>query len=398
MASTRSGRLTHTFIKSIAKPGRYGDGRGSYGLSVLVRKTANGRWSKTFSQRLRINGQITNLGLGAYPLITLAMAREKCVENAQRVSRGEDIRTAPPLIPTVDIAFDTVIRLRAPSWKGQNTRYSWNRSKWYCNSIGSTPVSDLKTTDVLAVLAPHWTTLPKTARGIRTHLSAAMQWAIDAGHRETDPANSRIVKNLGSQPRSKRVPSLPHEDLGHALAVIRDSKAWWTTKSCLIFLALTCVRSGEARQATWTEIDFDRAIWTIPAARMKAGLEHRVPLSNQAVELLLHAGEQSSSPDGLIFPPQHGASCIHANLLPKLMHRLEVPAVPHGFRSSFRNWAAHPSILHHAAEMVLAHTPSDDTVAAYLTTDFFELRRPIMQRWADYLTTTMGHVISPTQP
>ena len=204
-----------------------------------------------------------------------------------------------------------------------------------------------------------------------------------------------VVGHFGNQRRLVHDQSLNCRDVGNALATIRDADVWWAMKYCLMFLVFTCVRSVEARMATWDQINFETATWTIPATRMKTGIEHRVPLSSQAMEVLAYARSQSNDPRGLIFPPQRGGQYMCSGILSEFLFRLEIPCVPHGFRLSFRNWAA--GLAHipaPAAEMVLAHAPDKATVAAYLTIDFFEYRVPIMQEYADYLTETMGPAIS----
>ena len=160
----KSIRLTHTFIKSVTRPGRYGDGRGGLGLSLLVKKTVSGRQSKTWSQRLRINRKITTMGFGSYPVVTLADARIKALDNARRVNQGEDILKPPPTIPTVEEAFDIVIEQRRPSWKGKKTEANWELAKRYCKPISSKPVSEVKQQDIIDVLVPIWQEKPNLAR------------------------------------------------------------------------------------------------------------------------------------------------------------------------------------------------------------------------------------------
>ena len=203
------------------------------------------------------------------------------------------------------------------------------------------------------------------------------------------------VGHFGNQRRVVHDQSLNCRDVGNALAIIRDADVWWATKYCLLFIALTCVRSEVARMATWDQINFETATWMIPATCMKTGTEHGVPLSAQVMEILVYARGQSDDPHGLIFPPQRGGQYMNGSTLSNFLRKQEIPCVPHGFRSSFRNWAG--GLTHipaPAAEMVLAHTPDEAAVAAYLTSDFFEYRVPVMQEYADYLTDTMGPVIS----
>ena len=270
--------LTHTFVKSVSHPGRYGDGRGGLGLSLLVKRTANGRWSKTWSQRLRIDSKLVTVGLGSFPSVTLAMARDTCRDRAHRVAKGEDIRKPRPTTPTLAAAFEAVIAARAPSWKGAHTKRAWHLSLRYCEKISALPVSEVTATHVLQVLAPLWQKKPKMGREVRSNLSTVMEWAILSGYRTTNPASSAVARSLGKQPPSSHHRSLEPAELGSALAVVRDADAWWATRACLIFVALTGVRGGEATQAHWEEIDLETATWTIPAARMKASIQHVVPL------------------------------------------------------------------------------------------------------------------------
>ena len=139
-----------------------------------------------------------------------------------------------------------------------------------------------------------------------------------------NPAGSENTRNLGKQKRAVHLPSLDHRDVGGALAVIRDVDVWWAVQACIIFMALTCVRSREAREATWEEIDFETATWTIPATRMKNGVEHRVPLSAQAMEILVYARGQSNDPHGLIFPSQRGGQYMGSGILSRLLRSLEM--------------------------------------------------------------------------
>ena len=325
--------------------------------------------------------------------MTLAMARERCLENARKIAQGEDILKPSPKIPTVAEAFEGVITERAPGWSNSTTRGSWYRSLAFSKKISSRLVSDVKPSDIRSVITPLWHSHPKTARELRGHLFGAMQWAVNQGYRDSNPASSGVTQGLGKQARPVHHKSLAHPLLGSALAQVRDSDAWWAEKACLIFLAFTGVRSGEARLATWEEIDLDTATWTIPAPRMKNKIEHKVPLSTQAIQVLLHARDQSGRSQGIIFPPQRGGQSMHAGRLSELLKRLRLPFVPHGLRSSFRNWAAsRPHITHHTAEMVLAHTPKEAVVKAYLNDVFFEERQPVMQEWSAYVDQTMDPV------
>ena len=291
-----------------------------------------------------------------------------------------------------------MIEQRRPSWKGKHTKTKWDLTKRYCKPISSTPVSEVKQKDVIDVLAPIWQKKPQMAREVRSNLSTVMIWAINREYRASNPATPVAVQELGKQPPGSHHPALPQDQLGSALAKIRDADARWADTYCLIFLAFTGVRSGEAREATWEEINLDSATWTIPGSKMKNGVMHKVPLSTQAVEILLYAREQTGRSEGVIFPPERGGHYIQRTKLARLMKKLEIPAVPHGGRSSLRNWAGgRADIAQPAAEMILGHKQSKDIEKIYMTSDFFEHRRPIMQAWADFLTQTMGPTIQADQ-
>ena len=209
-----------------------------------------------------------------------------------------------------------------------------------------------------------------------------------------NPAGSENTRNLGKQNRTVDLRSLDHREVGGALGAIRDVDVWWAVKACLIFLVLTCVRSREAREATWDEVDFETATWTIPATRMKTGIEHRVPLSAQAMEVLAYARSQGGGRQGAIFPTQRSGRYMDSRMLSRLMKNLEILGVPHGFRASFMNWAGErPHISAAAAAAVLAHTPSNRIMKALRTSDFLNQSRPVMEEWGDYVTETMEPVV-----
>ena len=398
MTSDRPPRLSASYIKKIDEPGRYSDGRGAHGLSLLARRTKDSCLSKVWSQRIKIAGKYTNLGLGSYPVVTLAMARDKAIDNARSVARGEDIRKPPPKPPTFDEVAKRLRDLRSTGEESLKEQNEWKRIHGFCTPIAAKLVDDISTDDVLNTIKPIWNKKNPTARKVRRHISAVMCHAIEKKHCTSDPAHRDIVKQLPKLKTggTKHYPSLPHREVGKALATIRDSRAWWGNKYAIIFLALTGVRSENVRVAKWEQMNLEaeQPIWHIP--KTKNGDAHDVPLSRQAIEILLYVGELTGNTNGLIFRPKIGKPPIKGQALNTIMKRFKMPAVPHGFRSSIRNWAGRRSdVSHPTAEKILGHKPQDGVVAAYLTDDFFEERTPLMQQWADYLTETMGPVISP---
>ena len=385
------GGLTPQRVRSITDPGRYGDGYGSFGLSLLVRIGKTGRINKSWNQRLPVEAGRTEIGLGAFPAVSLHAARQKAFENWQMAKAGENVLAARLPTPTVSQGFDAVIAMRSPGWRGDTTEKTWRRYQRRCESMLAMPVSRVTTADVLKILTPIWHTIPTEAARVRVALGAVMEWAINEGHRSDNPALPSITKNLGKQRPTRHHPSVRYTQLGEVLAKVRDAEVYWAIKACLLFLTFTVARSKQARHATWDEIDFDTKTWTIPGHRMKSGIPHTVPLSSQAIDILIYVQDRTGCTEGIIFPPDTEAGYLHAKDLSDLLHSVGSPAVPHGMRSSFRNWAGRtPSISHDVAEAALAHS-HEQVVASYLTDDYVEDRIEPMQLWGDFLTETMGH-------
>ena len=189
----------------------------------------------------------------------------------------------------------------------------------------------------------------------------------------------------------KSHPALPYAEVADAIARVRASRAWVGTKRCFEFVVLTAARSGEARGAVWEEIDFEARMWTVPAGRMKARREHRVPLSGRAVEVLREAEADTGGGSGLVFPSRSGKALSDVTLS-KLLRELGIAAVPHGFRSSFRDWASERTNAPEAvAEAALAHVAGDQTIVAYARSDLVERKRDRMARWMRYLQASVRH-------
>ena len=395
MAKKRPARLSPTFVKNVSHEGRYGDGRGGFGLSLLVKPMTNGRWSKTWSQRLRIKGELVQRGLGSYPRVSLAMGRDQARDNAIRVAQGEDIRQPERKVPKVAEFFDEVMALRSLGWTNSRTVDWWRLAKDSYKPIWNKSVADVTSEDALRPIKPLWHKHNKKAREVLSILSTVMKWAVAEGYRTTNPAGREHTYSLGKVQAAEHYQSLPPGELGDALGIVRDCDAWWAVKCCTIFLALTGVRSGECRLATWKEFDLEKAVWTVPASRMKNRRVHRVPLSIEAMELLAYALEQGGG-EGFVFPAERGGALSDSKSLSGLLLELDIGCVPHGFRSSFSNWAGGVGIPEAVSEMVLSHKPSAAIVKVYRTSDFFEQRVPVMQQWAEYVTNTIGSVVPAT--
>ena len=388
MRMDRPATLSAAFVRTVREPGRYGDGRGGYGLSVLVRPTANGRVSKTWSQRLYINGKPVMLGLGSYPIVPLADARAKALENRQSLEMGGDPRTSRGM-PTFKQATEEVLAMLAPTWKpGGRTEHRWRQTlaSYAYPLIGDKPINEVTTADVMRVLVPIWNTKSDTARRLRQSIGMTMRWAIAQDLRTDNPAGDALTGALPrKKPRPQHYRALPFTQVPAALVTVRATGAHWATKACFEYMILTAARGGEARLMTWDELDVASATWAIPASRMKTGRAHRVPLSTQALRILADAREHTGGA-GLVFPSVRGKELSNATVN-KLLRDNDIDAVSHGFRSSFRDWAAEcADASSEVSELALAHVNSNRVEAAYRRTDLFERRRQLMRDWADYVT------------
>ena len=280
-----------------------------------------------------------------------------------------------------------MIALHAKNWKGDHSEKQWRQCfrDYAFPKLGRRRVGEIATADVLACLVPIWNEKRPTASRVRRRIGAVMKWAVAKGYREDNPAGDAIAAAL---PRGNRrrthFRALPHAEVAAALEAVRASDAWVGIRLCLEFVALTATRSGEARRARWPEIDCDRATWTVPAERMKAGREHRVPLSSGALAVLDQAREIENG-SGLIFPSFKGFE-LRSPPVAGVFRDLGIPSTVHGLRSSFRDWAAETGVDRTVAEAALAHTVGG-VEGAYFRSDLFERRREVMQDWASYLAS-----------
>ncbi len=378
--------LSAAFVRTVTAPGRYGDGRGGHGLSLLVKPMRNGRTSRSWAQRIIINGKVANIGLGAYPVLGLADARAKALANAREVAAGRDPRGSG--IPTFAEASEKVIKLHEPKWKnGTRTAATWRQSlKDHAGpQLGKRRVDEITVAHVLAALTPIWHEKREVSRKVRQRISTVMKWAVAQGYRQDDPAGPAINAALPrGATNGKHHRALPYRDVAPALATVDASGAWDATKLCIRMVALTAVRSIEARGATWDEFDLEAREWRIPASRMKTGIEHRVPLSAATMQVLEQA-KAAYGGDGLVFPAQSGRP-LSDNTLSKLFRTNGINSTIHGLRSSFRDWCAETGQPREIAEAALAHMVGG-VEGAYFRSDLFDRRRKLMQEWADYLNT-----------
>jgi len=355
---------------------------------LRVKRTARGHLSKSWGQRISVDGRPRNLGLGTWPHVSLAEARQKCVLNLVARGRGELITGRKRTVPTFEEAVEQVIAIHRAGWKdGGRSEQLWRATlrDHAMPTLGGRPVHRINTADVMAVLLPIWNAKRATARQVRHRISAVMRWAVAQGYREDNPAGDAIGAALprnGVRVQHRR--ALPYAEVAGAIAAVRGSGAYPMTVLAFEFLVLTACRSGEVRGARWEEMDLEAREWRIPAERMKTGREHRVPLSTGALAVL-HEARGLADGSALVFPSARGGPLSEATI-GKMVRDLKMGAVPHGFRSSFRDWAAEcTEVPREVCELALAHVNRDRVEAAYRRSDLFERRRALMESWSAFL-------------
>ncbi len=352
--------------------------------------------AQSFVQRLTINGRSTDLGLGPFPLVSLQEAKDAAIENRRQLRQGIDPREAKRAaqVPTIAQALEAVLNIQRGAWRdGGKSEKQWRYSfDVLAKRIVKRRVDQIDAGDVLAVLNPIWNEKRETARRLKQRIGVVMRWAIAEGYRKDNPVDAVTAALPKTGTRPNRYKALPFAEVGAALDTIEGSGAWWATKAAFRFIVLTAARSGEVRNMTWAEIDGDT--WTVPGERMKAGREHRVPLSREALAVLDQAREYSDG-SALVFPSARGGKAMTDSTLSKLARENDIGAVPHGFRSSFRDWAAEKtSVPREIAEHALCHIEGSAAEIAYRRTDYFDKRRDLMQQWANFVTgKTSGKVI-----
>ena len=374
--------LSAAFVRT-APPGKHCDGNGLY---LFVQPSGARSWI----QRLVIRGRRRDFGLGSVALVSLAEAREKARANRKLAREGGD-----PLaekrrargVPSFAEAAARVVQQKQAGWRSPRHGDDWMSSlrRFAFARIGEIPVSQVTSADVLEILAPIWHAKAATARVVRQRMRAVLEWAVAMEFRTDNPCD-RVGPVLGPQNDVvQHMRALPHRDVASALETVRaSSEGMPAVKLAFEFLVLTAARWGEVRGADWAEIDRTDGVWTVPATRMKAKREHRVPLCRRAVEILDEARRLGGG-NPLVFADGAGKP-LSTKRLRQLLQKHGIAAVPHGFRSSFRDWAAeetdHPREVIEAA---LAHVVQNRVEAAYRRTDLFERRRRLMNDWAGYL-------------
>lgn len=380
-------RLAPRAATTIAAPGRHADGGGLY---LSVGKSGKRSWVFLF----RWNGRLTEMGLGGTASVTLAKAREKAADARALIADGINplqARRESEGVPTFGEMADQFLASLQSQWRNEKHRAQWATSlKVDAAKLRQLPVDRIETADVLSVLKPIWTTKAETASRVRGRIERVLDAARAKGHRKGEnPARWRGHLDHLLPARQKLTrghhAAMPFADVPDFMASLRARNA--TSALALEFAILTAARSGEVRGATWAEFDLEAKVWTVPATRMKAGREHRVPLSARALAILAEvrplAGDKT---DAVVFPSTTGKAMSDAAFAALLKRMgLDGEVTPHGFRSSFRDWAGEVSTFpREVAEQALAHVVGDATERAYRRGDALEKRRRLMEAWGRY--------------
>ena len=363
-------------VRPTDKTQRLSDGDNLY---LVCRPTG----SKAWVLRVREGSKRTDRGLGKYPTVTLAQAREKAAALREQAEQ-------PPAAPTFREVAEQYLQANAPTWRHHKTAHDARArlAAYAFPKIGDTPVDQIRRADVMAVLDPIWTAKPAAARKLKQRIRAAFTFALARDWVAANPVDEAISEALPKTPAVKsHFRALPYQEVSDAMAVVEASTAGAPAKLCFAFTILTAARSGESRAATWDEIDMDARTWTVPASRMKANREHRVPLSDAALDVLRRARELSDD-SGLVFPSAKGRPLSNMTLTKVLRATgLADRATTHGFRSSFRDWTLEKTDTPWAvAESALAHTVGDATAQAYARSDLYQKRAELMAAWGYFVT------------
>lgn len=403
-------RLNARQVATITKPGRHADGGGLY---LVVDASGARRWLFLFRWKADPTqpgtGKLREMGLGPVRDVSLASARDAAAKAREMVRAGIDPIAAKRRAagaseaPTFGAVAEAHIAAMAPGWRNAKHVDQWRMTlsvqrddegtlleTGYCTALRCKPVADISTDDILAALAPIWGEKNETASRVRGRIEAVLDAAKAKGLRSGEnPARwkGHLALMLPKRQKLQRGhhAALPYAELPAFLKRLRLVRG--ISAFALEFAIFTAARSGEVRGARWPEMDLERAVWTVPADRMKTGREHRVPLPPRALEILGLLAQIKGRAGDLVFPGQKRGTPLSDMTMTALLRRLNVNATAHGFRSSFRDWAGdHTTFPREVAEAALAHAVGDATEAAYRRSDALEKRRALMAAWDQYLT------------
>jgi len=405
-------------VDRLREPGKYAVG-GVDGLALVVQpKTGVRSWVL----RVRVDGKSTDRKLGGYSntvkpgCLTLKQARDAAAALRAQIASGADpVATKRAEAEQTEAAaraqaatFEALARETyktvSASFKNEKHAAQWisTLETYVFPTLGNRPIDSVRVPDIADVLKPIWLTVPETARRVRQRMDRVFRYAMAHGAATVNPVLAVDDLLPAQTDQVEKQPALPIADMARFMPVLRAARG--TAARALELAILTAARSGEVRGATWREIDFEAEVWNVPAERMKRKRPHAVPLSEPAIALLKAQGV--GEPDDLVFPsdqrPGEAYSDMALTALVRRLHETDVEdggqgfvdphagnriVVPHGFRSTFRDWCSENKVPRELAERALAHAVRDATEAAYSRTQLIEQRRPVMQAWASFLAS-----------
>lgn len=379
-------KLTALKVKN-APPGVHGDGAGLY-----LRVKPSG--ARSWVLRVQHRGKREDIGLGSLADLSLAEAREKAAHLRKVARQGKDARaerdSALALQPTFAEAVTAAHAELAKGWSDKlGAAFKTTLETYAVPTIGKVRVDELSARDLVAVLSPIWLDKPAQAQKVKARVRQVLQFAIAKGWRSSPvPSPDEVRRGLARQPKAQHFKAVPYGDIP-AFVAAQLGEADTPARLALLFTILTAARSGEVRGARWEQIDIDARTWSRPASLMKGGEAHVVTLSAAAVAILERAGKAWGR-KGLVFPSRAGTSLSDAALSKMLRDSGRTETV-HGFRSSFRDWAAErmPSVPFAVVEVALAHTVGNATERAYLRSDLMALRFTLADAWGGYVAPSL---------
>jgi integrase len=383
-------------VKRLTEPGLHAVGTVP-GLRLNVTNTG----AKSWILRTMIGTKRSDIGLGSYPGVTVAAAWDRARTALDTIRNGKNpIAERESKQAAITWTFKTcalayIAAFRA-SWKNAKHAQQWENTleTYVYPRFGHKHVKDVDTEDVVSVIRSEWSTKNETMVRVRNRIELVLSWAAAQGYRPKgfNPAQWRghldqVLPRPSKVNKRKSFEALPIDDMYDFMQRLANVEG--TSARCLEFTILTACRSGESRGALWSEIDLDAATWSIPGTRMKSGRPHRVPLSDEAVtllEMLPTFVNDDGEPVDLVFPGLRGDKPLSDMSLTAAMRRMELSAVPHGFRSTFTDWCAERTAYPaEVREMALAHAIGDGTEAAYRRGDLFDKRRNLMAEWGKFV-------------
>ena len=390
------GKLTVAELRAINKPGRYADG------DTLFLYVAPGG-TKSWVQRLTINGRRRDIGLGGWPVVKLAVARDKAIDNRRLARSGGDPIAARrrASVPTFRQATASTVEGLAPTWRNVKHSVSWSQTleKHAFPVLADMRVDQIERKHVLSVLTPIWNRKSETARRVRQRIRMVLSWCQAQGFIDINMAGEVIS---GALPRMRgsqaHFTALPYQGMAQALRIIDDGVGSLNAKLCLRFTVLTATRGKEAREARWDEMDVENRIWCIPAERTKTSVEHRQPLSHAALAVLERARALDDG-SGLVFPSPRRRGEPFSNVAMMVVIKrngLGGRMTMHGCRATFRTWASECTDANHAVmEMSIGHLVGTKVQRAYDRSELRDKRFALMEEWGSYVAPALDESPDP---